>query len=29
MVRISDGSNYFECVQEVANELNVRGNEVI
>ena len=27
-MRISDGSNYFECVQEVANKLNVRGNEV-
>ena len=28
MVRISDGSSYFDCVQEVVDELKVRRNEV-
>ena len=28
MVRISDGSSYFECAQEVVDELKVGRNEV-
>ena len=28
VMRISDGSSYFEYAEEVANELKVRGNEV-
>ena len=27
-MRISDGSSYFDCAQEVINELKVGGNEV-
>ena len=28
MVRISDGSSYFDCAQEVVNELKIGRNEV-